>query len=79
MLVDQGLVVASVWVKSVLLPHILLDRGGGSDIAAAPTSSLHVNRRVAPSLATAGRFYLLFGWQAFGAGDGAEKLRGGRV
>ncbi len=61
MLVDQGLVVASIWVKSVLLPHILLDRGGGSDITAAPTSSLHVNRRVAPSLATAGRFYLLFG------------------
>ncbi len=79
MLVDQGLVVASIWVKSVLLPHILLDRGGGSDIAAAPTASLHVNRRVAPSLATAGLFYLLFGLQAFGVGGGAEELRGGCV
>ena len=46
-LVDQGLVVASTWVKAVLLPHILLD-SGGSAVAAAQAPKLHVNRRVAP-------------------------------
>jgi hypothetical protein len=49
-LVDQGLVVASTWVQSVLLPHVLLGRpeaaGGFRQLPVPPPASLHVNRRV---------------------------------
>ncbi len=47
---DQGLVVASTWVKAVLLPHILLDSCSGA-VAAAQAPKLHVNRRVTPAAA----------------------------
>ncbi len=87
-LVDQGLVVASTWVRSVLLPHILLQRSGGDSsdahvdharaIVAPSPPALHVNRSVFVCFCNAYcAVVLLFSCdaQAFGARDRAAKLR----
>lgn len=78
-LVDQGLVVASTWVQSVLLPHVLLGRaeagGGFRQLAVSPPASLHVNRRVEAKSKPKHRGFDSVYFQAFGVGDCAQELR----
>ncbi len=58
-LIDQGLVVASTWVQSLLLLHVLLGRAeAGGDFRQLAATSLHVNRQVEVKTNPKHRLYL---------------------